>query len=326
MTNHAIQWQLDLARLDAGEQARIISLLKRMEKELITKVAAGTTDWSKARISQQMAEINTVIQRYYDIIAGHMTNTATELAQVSATSAGAALSTLMDGAASVLPSEAALRALISDALIMGAPQAEWWSRQAADVAFRFQSVFRQGLAAAETSQQIIKRVREQMNVTRANAAALVQTGMTSIANEARMSVFQVNSDVVTGVRWLATLDNKTCAVCGARDGMTWKLDGTPINATLPFVQPPLHFNDRCVLSPQTMFSGLGSGQRASDAGPVDRKTTFEDFLAKNSDSWQDENLGKGRAQMWRDGKITLKDLTSGTGRPLTLDQLRAKHK
>lgn len=321
----AIAWVLDLSRFESGEQARIISLLKKMERELIAKTAAGTTDWSKARIAQQTAEINTVIRRYYDTISGHMVDTTTALAQISATSAGAALSTLTDGAASVLPSESVLRALAKDSLIMGAPQAEWWARQSADVAFRFQAAFRQGLVAAETSQQIIKRVREQMDVTRANAASLVQTSMTSVANESRMEVFSANSDVVTGVKWLATLDSRTCARCGPRDGMTWNLDGSPINATLPFVQPPLHFNDRCVLSPQTRFSTLGGGQRASDAGPVDRKTTFEDFLASKSDAWQNENLGKGRAEMYRDGKITLKDLTSGTGRALSLDELRVKH-
>jgi len=321
MADPSIAWTLDLARFDAHEQARVISLLKKMERELLAKVAAGTTDWGKARIAQQQAEIQAIIKQYYDVVASHTASVNAALAQISANSV---LSTL-PGAASILPTEAAMRALIGDVLIMGAPQEAWWARQAADVAFRFASAFRQGLAAAETSQQIIKRVREQMDVTRANAAALVQTGMTSVANTARMAVFQANSDVVTGVKWLATLDSHTCPRCGERDGMTWKLDGSALNATLPFAQPPLHFNDRCVLAPQTRFSGLGNGQRASDEGPVPSKTTFEDFLTTKSAAWQDSNLGPGRAQMWRDGKITLKDLTSGTGRPLTLDQLQAKY-
>lgn len=325
MPDASISWVLDLARFDAHEQARIVSLLRKMERELLAKVTAGTTDWSKARIAQQMSESAAVIQRYYDIISSHVEDTTTQLAQISATNAGAALSAMTE-AASVLPTEAAMRALISDVLIMGAPQKDWWARQAADVAFRFQAAFRQGIAAAETSQQIIRRVRDQMTVTRANAAALVQTGMTSVANEARHAVFEANSDVVTGERWLSALDSHVCPRCGARDGMTWKLDGTPINATLPYTRPPLHFSDRCVLAPQTRFSALGGGQRASDSGPVDRKTTFEDFLSRKSKAYQDDVLGPGRADLYRQGKITLKDLTSGTGRPLTLAQLKAKQK
>ena len=39
----------------------------------------------------------------------------------------------------------------------------------------------------------------------------------------------------------------------------------------------------------------------------------------------DEQLGAGRAQLWREGKITLKDLLDGKGRELTLDELRDKY-
>jgi hypothetical protein len=36
-------------------------------------------------------------------------------------------------------------------------------------------------------------------------------------------------------------------------------------------------------------------------------------------------LGKGRAQLWRDGKITLQDLLNAQGVPLTLRELREKY-
>jgi hypothetical protein len=36
-------------------------------------------------------------------------------------------------------------------------------------------------------------------------------------------------------------------------------------------------------------------------------------------------LGKGRAQLWRDGKITLSQLLNAEGAPLTLAQLKAKY-
>lgn len=224
-----------------------------------------------------------------------------------------------------LPTEEALRAIVTDGLVQGAAQAAWWNKQSLDMAFRFSTAVRQGLAAAETNQQIIRRVRGEIAITRRNAAALVQTSVQTVANNTRMATFQANGDVVSGVRWLATLDSHTCARCGARDGMTWKLDGTPIGNAGLFIQPPLHFNDRCVMVPITRLSSLGGGQRASANGPVDRTTTFTEFLDRQGTKYQDETLGPGRAQLWRDGKITLSDLTSGTGRPLTLDQLQAKY-
>ena len=80
-----------------------------------------------------------------------------------------------------------------------------------------------------------------------------------------------------------------------------------------------------MLVPQTRFSAMGTGQRASMDGPVDRKTTFADFLERKGKAFQDDVLGPGRADLWRDGKITLQDLISGTGRPLTLAQLRSRY-
>lgn len=153
----------------------------------------------------------------------------------------------------------------------------------------------------------------------------MHTSIAQAANESRMAAFRANSDVVSGVRWLATLDAHTCPRCGALDGQTWQLDGTPINATVPMQTPPLHINCRCVLSPQTRFSNMGGGQRASQDGPVDRKTTYTDFLRGKDKFFQDEVLGPGRAQMWREGLITLSQLFDGSGRELTLTELRAKY-
>jgi hypothetical protein len=38
---------------------------------------------------------------------------------------------------------------------------------------------------------------------------------------------------------------------------------------------------------------------------------------------QDAQLGVGRAQLWRDGKITLQQLTDSSGNALTLEQLQS---
>jgi hypothetical protein len=66
-----------------------------------------------------------------------------------------------------------------------------------------------------------------------------------------------------------------------------------------------------------------TGERASDLGPIDRKTTMDQFLKMHDTDWQDKMLGKGKAQLWREGKITLSQLVSGSGRELTLKELKA---
>ena len=61
--------------------------------------------------------------------------------------------------------------------------------------------------------------------------------------------------------------------------------------------------------------------RASVDGQVSADLTFDQWLDKKAPAFQDELLGKGRAKLFRDGKITLPDLIDQSGRPLTIEEL-----
>jgi hypothetical protein len=61
--------------------------------------------------------------------------------------------------------------------------------------------------------------------------------------------------------------------------------------------------------------------RASKLGQIDSKISFDKFLNMLSKSEQNEQLGLGRAELWRDGKISLVQLLDATGRELTLGEL-----
>jgi len=65
--------------------------------------------------------------------------------------------------------------------------------------------------------------------------------------------------------------------------------------------------------------------RASMDGQVAADLSFGDWLKGKPVEFADEMLGKGRAQLWRDEKITLQDLLNAQGVPLTLKQLREKY-
>lgn len=154
----------------------------------------------------------------------------------------------------------------------------------------------------------------------------------SAVNDARLATYRKNSRLIAGVRWLATLDGHVCARCAALDGQAWDLEGHKLTGTkVEFMAPPIHWNDRCVLSPiPKSFRDLGipldeptdEGTRASSLGPVAGGTTFAEFFGRLSSTQQDAQFGPTRAQLFRDGKITIKDLVSGTGRELTLEELR----
>lgn len=67
------------------------------------------------------------------------------------------------------------------------------------------------------------------------------------------------------------------------------------------------------------------GQRASESGPVKGNVSFQQFLDRKDAAWQDEVLGPGRAQLYRDKKLTLEQLLDARGQELTLAELKTKY-
>ena len=333
---------INLTRLEAGEQAKILTLLEQLQKDLIAILAKETlTDFGKANTNTLLREASAVIAQTYSAAQAEMAGTIAGLAQLEAKfTAGAIDQVLNIRLGAGLPTEGYLRTLVSDVLIQGAPSKVWWSRQAGDVSFRFAAEVRKGLVAAETNQQIIARivgtdtVPGVMPIARKNAAALVQSSVQTVANESRLATFRKNADVIQGLRWLTALDSSVCPVCAARAEMVWDLDGNGIGNNLDFQSPPIHWNDRCVLVPEMKtYAEMGidlpeipkTGQRASTDGPVPASTTFDDWFKGRTAVQQNEQFGTGKAQLYRDGKVSMRDMVDQRGNSLTLAQLRAKY-
>jgi len=58
-----------------------------------------------------------------------------------------------------------------------------------------------------------------------------------------------------------------------------------------------------------------------DGGPI-RQENVSQWLRRRDTAFQDAVLGPSRAQLFREGKLTLKNLIdAATGRPLTLEEL-----
>jgi hypothetical protein len=265
------------------------------------------------------------------------------LARHEATATASTFATI--GLEAAIPTEAVLRALVNDTLLQGAPLSAWWAKQSDDLAFRYANAVRQGVAQGETLQQMIVRVFGSKrlgtpgigfpdSVLRRNASALVHDSIMSVTGAARMAVYQENQDIMKGYRWLSTLDSIICKVCVARSGAKWDLNFKPMGSpAFPFVrQGDLHSNCRCAVLPiLKSYKELGAdiqepptGTRASDLGQVPADLSFDGFLKRHTKNYQDDLLGPGRAELWRAGKISLSDLVSQNGRPLTLEQLRGK--
>lgn len=334
-----IAYQLDLRRVEAGTVKNVLTVLTRMQSELVAALASHGTlsEFNKTRKADLLRQVTQVLNKYYLAAQGELALSTDGLAHAQAAHTVSTLNaTVAISTGAAMPSQAVLVRLSDNVLIDGGPIADWWSRLAIDTSFKLSNAIRQGIAQGETNAQIINRVVGKagqpgiMEIAKRNAAAVVQTATQAIANDARLKTFETNSDVVLQFEWFSALDSHVCARCMALSGKTWhnSPDGShaPIGHSVPFQSPPIHFNDRCVLLPITKLSAfMPKGTRASEGGQIPSSTTFSDWLGRRTESQQNEQLGEGRAQMWRDKKITLGQLVDGKGREMTLAELQKKY-
>lgn len=328
---------LDILRLGANERAKILARLSSMERELLAQLAE--TDLSK----QQARELNKILRSSGQTISKYYSEIA-DLADVSAIAEHFAgetrdvLQIYFGSEALHFPRQAYFQAVKSDVLIQGAPSAAWWQAQDADTQFKFAAQLRQGMVNGETNQEIIARIVGKsgvpgiMDTVKRNASSLVATSVQTVASHARRQTYQENDDLIKGIRQLSTLDSHTSLICMAYSDAEWNMKYEPINGNkLPYKGGvPRHFVCRSVEVPITKtFAELGLDipeakptTRASDEGPIAADTSFDGFLKGKSQSYLDEKLGPGRAELFRAGKITLRDLVNGEGNPVSLEALQ----
>lgn len=128
-------------------------------------------------------------------------------------------------------------------------------------------------------------------------------------------------------QWSSTLDTHTSQWCIIRDRKLYTLDGKPLGHTIPYLRGPgkIHFCCRsCEIlitksweEMQIASGELSSVTRASMDGQVPAHTSYAEWLARQPYARQEQVLGVTRAQMLRDGKITVPEMFNDAGEYLT---------
>lgn len=194
-----------------------------------------------------------------------------------------------------------------------------------------------------------------MPVSRRQAEALVRTSVQAVANSTRLESYRANQDVVNAIQWIATLDSRTTHICMALNQKMWTTETRePIGHSHVFPGPTAHWNCRSTqIGVLKTWEELVAGQdqealdeefrkqlkaqgfddqaiqqirrntKASMDGQVAKDLSFDEWLSGKDPALQDQMLGRGRAKLFRDGKITLTDLVDQRLRPLTIEQLES---
>jgi SPP1 gp7 family putative phage head morphogenesis protein len=139
-----------------------------------------------------------------------------------------------------------------------------------------------GVATGETVRVIASRVRLRLGGELTRSLTISRTEVLRAYRAAALDSYRA-SGVVTGYRWLATKDIRTCLVCLALDGQVF-----------PLTRPvPAHINCRCSVTP------VLDGQEPPTESAAE-------WFAKLSEGAQRDML-KGGYEAYRAGKIALLD-------------------
>lgn len=298
-----ISYAANLQRVDATTRLKVMKLLKQVEDNLIKTISqvdptgVAHTTYQTMRYNQLLKQVQEMLSQDFKAIKKTVVNDLSDLSRaevqftMKATNNYVGVDLL---STSLTPTM--IKNIVNDTLIVGAPSADWWSRQADSLQRAFADQIRQGMMLGETVDELSQRIRGTstgvregykladgsqrfrteysggiMDATRRQADALVRSSVQAVSQRTRYETYQQNSDVVEGVQALAVLDARTSDFCMAISGQSWTLDGEPLDNSDPFPgYPPYHWNCRTTLIPLLKsWEDLASSDKKDIAAQAD---------------------------------------------------------
>lgn len=334
-----VQYQVYLERLKAGELKKLDPVLRDLDRA-VRAALDGVDKPSQHKLNSLLRDLR---KKAGVITDRYLLGTTAQLKRLSAYATqfhGETLGLVWPAAAPALASPAAAAVwastLATPIQATGAllePFLQGWSSRTLD---RIEGTIRTGYAQGKTTDEIIRSIRgtKARNFTdgilpgtvRREGAAVVRTAIQQVSNEAQQAVYNANDDIVEGYEWIATLDSRTTTQCRSLDGRFFKLGAGPI--------PPLHVACRSTTIPKLKGIDLREGTTRASKGSaggkqVDAQQNYYDWLKTQPAHFQDDALGKDRAQLFRKGGLSADEFArlnlDKNFQPLTLEQMREKN-
>ena len=192
--------------------------------------------------------------------------------------------------------------------------------------------------------------------TRRQMATLAQTMVHAISHASREAFFQENTNITAREYYVATLDGSTTPICRSLDGKQYDVGRGPIpplHFNCRSIRAPVLLRDafgnrpskptterlllreyadenslRRVASRADLPYGTKTqfdrfrGQRLRElVGGVPPRTTYAEWIGRQSAGFQDEVLGQARGRLFRRGELTLDRFVNRSGKQIPLSEL-----
>ena len=329
------------SRVEAGWREDLMTALAVLDMDIIRALKAADPTEFAMLTRRRRAVTDLLDETLAPLIMAWYVRTAarfdTLLGRLATNEAGAVQDIVNDvtedEVIAEIPPDTSLRRRVAAALIPSASRptdlsttgADWWARQGESLLQRLGDQLMVSVSLEESLTQMTQRVRGTsdagfqdgvMGRARQDASRLLTTQVTNAVSEARVAVAERNTGRLV-LQHRALLEEKNvCIICFTRHGKRYTAEAPhePIGHALPYLLGvPYHPLCRC-----SMDTVLASG------GGVITDETLSAWLRRQGTAFQNELLGPTRAQMFRDGKLTPKNLLdASTGRPLTLEEVGA---
>jgi len=323
LTEIATRHQVYLEGLKTHEVKKTQKFLKDIDNIVSAKLAGkDITSYSKKRLNTLLksvrADLKIVSNNYSDMVAGESVDIAKYERDFEIKSLNKVVAYDF-----VVPTSSQLRTAIFDnpLTMSGADNGKMLKpflkgmsdRSMEQVAGVIQSGYYQG----ETTDQILRAIKGTRaakytdgtlhQINRAMAVA-TRTAVQHASVQAREQVWDDNSDIVKGVKWVSTLDGRTTAICRSLDGKEF-----PVNKGL---RPPAHPNCRSTMVAvlDSRFDALEkdatrkarstNAQGKSVVKSVPANETYYTWLKRQPKGFQASVIGENRAKLLRNGGMS----------------------
>ena len=336
-----------IRRAEVGLSTKAQHLVNQAYQDAVAKIA--NTDLGKVSLKKLQAELDSIITNHFSTISRMATVDLVEIGVAQGQAAGGILQASLRGVPVDISRGAATKTLVASVIknepMQGALLKDWFSSLGDQTAFKVNRQIQIGVLQNESIDQIRNRLLGGggspglLNVSKREADAVIRTAVNDITTKAHLATYKANKDVTTTFTYIATLDERTTDICISLDGQQFAYDD--VKAKLP----PQHFNCRSTIAPVIDWKKLGvddtllpegtrptrflpgktavvDGVVSGTPGQVPAHLTYGDWLLQQPKALQNQILGPTRAGLFREGKISLKQLIDTENRSLTIEQLQ----
>jgi SPP1 gp7 family putative phage head morphogenesis protein len=352
----AARHQVHLLRYGSGIVGRILKLLESVDGRLVEQIAAKLAklrandrgevtqpNWTTKRLQALLEDIQALTTLSSQTLSGALEAELLAFVEYEAAFQADLIPKTFDVQLElVMPAPQQLYAAVIAKPLMGKHLRDILRELNGQVRVQIMQALREGYVLGETIDQISRRVdTDALGWKRRHVEGLVRTATNHTATVAREKLYAENSSLFSGIRWVSTLDHRTTEVCRARDGQVYPVDSGP--------RPPAHFNcrsttapvvkswrdlgidedeapegDRPAVVPKDLKAGGRRRTRDLDVSQVSASETYNTWLRRQPRAFVDDVLGKKKARLYMEGKLTLDRFVDHSGKSYTLAELRRR--